>query len=112
MGLTTIQAMTVGAFVLIAVFFVSAARRHIAARRAIDVYLEEFARLCDDDRVNMAVLENMKQVFEVSCKFCAAWQIFIVMMLYRWIPEFRREVDKRSLVSAKDLTPATARQML
>lgn len=106
------QAVIVGSLLAVVALLIEAALRHRSALAAMDRFQTEFASLCDDDTVAIEVCENMREVFKISCKWCAATTILSSMLLYKYYPAYRRAVDNRTIVQTKNLRPASARRIL
>jgi hypothetical protein len=75
-------------------------------------FLNEFSALSEDDTIALEVLENMKAVFEIFCRWCAATSILMSMILYKYNSDYRRAIDSRSTLATKNLKPASARNIL
>jgi hypothetical protein len=95
-----------------AVGFAVSARRHDLACKQLDTYRSEFDALTRDESVSVELLQNMHDVFVLSCRYCAGVSLLAIMVRYRYDDEYRQKINVGSAPGVKNLRVDTSRSII
>lgn len=106
-----LQLLFISSLIVAVVCLLFSALRHAHAVKTADAYLVQFAKLADDDRVPIEVLERLHKMFQTACHPCAALYVTFSILRYRSDKNYRRQLDSKHPPAIEKLSPAVSREV-
>jgi hypothetical protein len=101
-----VQILIISGLLVWAALLLFTARQYSRASKALDVYMDRFGKLTDDDRVPVLVLERLHTFFKDACHPCASIIITITLLRFAFSKDLhlqKREVSELKGLDAKVL---------